>query len=78
MPEGYNVEFVGNSTFNWEGVKRDLYGGDSADLQYTHKNSSRFSPYNVSDKMLPKGYKYTHGPHQEMVLITMLPGINNE
>jgi|ETNvirenome_6_85_1030632.scaffolds.fasta_scaffold01098_12 SAM-dependent methyltransferase len=68
--EGYNVEFVGDSEFNWEGVKRELYGKNSRDLQYTHKNSSRFSPYDVSPEMLPKGYQYTHGPHQEMILIT--------
>ena len=69
---GFQTEFIGTDTENWEGVKRSLYSPNSENIHYLNNNpQKRFTPYSVSANMLPKGYEYTHGQHHEMILITL-------
>ena len=69
---GFRTEFVGTDTENWENVKRILYSPNNENIFYENYNPfTRFTPYSVHPDMLPKGYQYTHGTHQEMILITL-------
>jgi len=68
---GFQTEFIGTDTENWENVKRTLYSPNSENIDYLNVDpQKRFTPYAVSPDMLPEGYEYTHGQHHEMILIT--------
>lgn len=70
---GYNVKFIGDESYNWEKVRRDLYD-ERISLSHAKYNKDTFSPFTTQlcKKNKCKGSPHTHGSHQEMFLFTLI------